>query len=112
MQCERCKKTAGGFRLFDYCAKCGKNLCQECMQQGCCGTSPAQSGEAQDHKESQEMSWTCHVCKQIRPDKAISVFHRTENIGGVDIETNIRYCNDNNDCSEKVKTFSLLKPTK
>ncbi len=34
----RCRKEtdARSFELFDYCAKCGKNLCEHCMEQGRC----------------------------------------------------------------------------
>lgn len=53
MKCERCKaETKKGYELFDYCAKCSKNLCPECMAQGCCKTKPAESGRREDHEEN------------------------------------------------------------
>lgn len=47
--CERCgaakpSKDAGAFALFDYCAVCLSDLCDECMKKGCCGKVPAASG--------------------------------------------------------------------
>jgi hypothetical protein len=52
-RCERCGttrpgKTAGGFALFDYCAVCSRDLCDECMGKGCCGNTPARSGNADE----------------------------------------------------------------
>jgi len=44
MECERCHKTTSGYELHDYCAECGKNLCEDCMEKGCCGNVPASSG--------------------------------------------------------------------
>lgn len=49
MRCERCNERAEGYNLFDYCASCAKNLCEECMELGCCGKVPAESGMAEDH---------------------------------------------------------------
>jgi hypothetical protein len=51
-RCERCGKgrpndKANPFALFDYCAKCGRDLCDECMAKGCCGNVPALSDETQ-----------------------------------------------------------------
>jgi hypothetical protein len=44
-KCERCGKgPQGEFGLLDYCAECSKDLCPECMEKGCCGTVPAESG--------------------------------------------------------------------
>jgi hypothetical protein len=37
---------------MDYCAICGKNLCDKCMQQGCCGKIPAKSGSDEDYGEA------------------------------------------------------------
>lgn len=46
MKCERCNTTL--VELPDYCAECGKNLCDECMDEGCCGCVPAESGSEDD----------------------------------------------------------------
>ena len=45
-ECERCQARipAGSYELFDYCALCSKNLCDRCMEKGCCGKRPAESG--------------------------------------------------------------------
>jgi hypothetical protein len=52
-RCERCgaKPEASGSdlpNLHDYCATCSRNLCEACMAAGCCGTTPAVSGQATD----------------------------------------------------------------
>ncbi len=51
-QCERCrsKTAANTYNLFDYCAKCSKNLCPTCMKEGCCGVVPAVSGMEMDEE--------------------------------------------------------------
>jgi hypothetical protein len=51
--CERCGRstdqlTANRFELFDYCAVCSKNLCNDCMEDGCCGNKPALSGTEEE----------------------------------------------------------------
>ena len=53
MNCERCGKPSGGYDLHDYCAYCSKNLCAECMETGCCGHIPAESGSEEDHDEEE-----------------------------------------------------------
>jgi hypothetical protein len=52
-KCERCgSKTpsqgASAYGLFDYCAKCSRDLCDACMAKGCCGSVPAKSGQEDD----------------------------------------------------------------
>ena len=44
-KCERCeaKVPPDSYELMDACAKCGKNLCNACMEKGCCGEVPAWS---------------------------------------------------------------------
>ncbi len=51
------------------------------------------------------LTWTCHICKKERPDKKISVQTNEADLG----KENVRYCNDNDDCREKAKTFSFFK---
>lgn len=51
--CERCGATkprpdAGQFNLLDYCAICSRDLCDACMEKGCCDAVPARSGLAED----------------------------------------------------------------
>jgi hypothetical protein len=50
-KCEHC----GGVdqtSTFDYCAQCGKALCEECFDTGCCGHVPAKSGLETEVEES------------------------------------------------------------
>lgn len=52
-ECERCgaskpSPNSGSYDLFDYCNECSKDLCDECMAQGCCGHVPAISGSGAD----------------------------------------------------------------
>ena len=49
MQCQRCGKSTVGYALHDYCFSCGKNLCEKCMAEGCCGAVPAVSGMHEDY---------------------------------------------------------------
>ena len=51
--CERCNKKASGYDLLDYCAVCSRNLCDLCMDKGCCGHVPAKSGADEDHGETE-----------------------------------------------------------
>lgn len=44
-KCERCgAQPSGEFGLLDFCANCSKDLCDSCMEKGCCGKVPAASG--------------------------------------------------------------------
>lgn len=48
-RCERCnRRPEGEYDLHDYCAVCSKNLCEPCMEAGCCGHKPARSGAEED----------------------------------------------------------------
>jgi len=49
MKCEKagCRAVTQGYELFDYCTKCGRNLCADHMATGCCGSVPALSGMAE-----------------------------------------------------------------
>jgi len=66
-----------------------------------------------------ELTWRCHICKKIRPDDKISVFKK--DLSEVDVsdtemppfpkgfgQANVRYCNDDINCTEKAKTYNLL----
>lgn len=49
-----------------------------------------------------DLTWTCHVCKDERPDDRISVFKSTAMLeGGIQVQQNVRYCNDRPDCGAK-----------
>lgn len=53
--CERCGAKANGkYELFDYCAQCSRNLCDACMDKGCCGAKPAKSGMNADATEADQ----------------------------------------------------------
>ena len=57
-----------------------------------------------------DLTWSCHICKKERPDHLISVLTKDLIINGQGVgQENIRYCNDNSECWEGAKTFSLLK---
>lgn len=48
-KCERCgAMPEGEYGLHDYCDHCSKNLCPKCMEAGCCGQVPADSGMSED----------------------------------------------------------------
>lgn len=60
-----------------------------------------------------DMTWTCHICKEERPDSAISV-RKTPLKGANGVESriismNVRYCNDNPKCIEESKDFSFIR---
>lgn len=58
--CERCKAVPDGeYALWDYCAKCSKNLCDNCMKNGCCRKRPAVSGMAQDYPDKRPLKLRC-----------------------------------------------------
>jgi hypothetical protein len=52
LRCEACGRAIGGQcgrrGLWDYCAKCNRAFCKDCMNEGCCGHTPALSGHAAD----------------------------------------------------------------
>ena len=54
------------------------------------------------------LEWSCHICKEVRPDEFISVaVHDNSKVLGVPegtVQSNVRYCNDNKDCEEKAKS--------
>ena len=63
-----------------------------------------------------KLEWTCHICKTRRSDAQISVFSKDDSEAyglpkGHAIQ-NIRYCNDNPDCTEKAKTYNHVDPKK
>lgn len=59
-----------------------------------------------------ELEWQCHICRQMRPDEQISVHtHQVNMDNGFKVTVNVRYCNDNPDCTEKAKTYSFFEST-
>jgi hypothetical protein len=72
-------------------------------------TARDEFAEFEQHRDwLDNLTWTCHVCGDERPDTAISVFKR-EHTGAVAFTENIRYCNDRPACIEGARTFSHLK---
>ncbi len=56
------------------------------------------------------LTWKCHICGKDKPDGKISVRTTPMIIGGRKMgDQDIRYCNDNNDCIEKSKTFKFFQ---
>jgi len=59
------------------------------------------------------LTWTCHVCKEERPDDKISVLSKPLKINGQAVGTqNIRYCNDNPDCISKAQGLDFFAGSK
>lgn len=54
-------------------------------------------------------SWTCHVCRRERPDSRISVHSTKRVVNGIEIQENVRYCNDRPACAEGAKEITWLK---
>lgn len=54
-------------------------------------------------------SWTCHVCGRERPDARISVHSTKRIVNGVEIQENVRFCNDSPACAEGAKEITWLK---
>jgi len=53
--CERCgRANPTQYGLWDYCGQCSKGLCDTCMEKGCCGNVPAQSGMDYEYPEDKE----------------------------------------------------------
>lgn len=60
----------------------------------------------------QTLTWTCHICKQERPDECISVMKHQTTINGVPITQNVRYCNDRIDCADQAVDFRFIPDNK
>lgn len=59
--------------------------------------------------------WQCDICGKERDDRHIAVITKpliiNGRLSGCGTE-NIKYCDDNPDCTQKAKTFSHLAPPK
>lgn len=56
-----------------------------------------------------ELTWTCHICGEERPDSMIAVFQKPLVVNGQLLGTqNIRYCKDRPACFDGAKQFSFL----
>jgi len=71
-KCHRCKnkfETSTSW-FMDYCAMCSRNLCDDCMLGGCCGSTPARSGrraDADDADMQTERSYQGNLLNGNRP---------------------------------------------
>ncbi|MBN1204358.1 MAG: hypothetical protein JXB05_05490 [Myxococcaceae bacterium] len=43
--CAACERRGKAYEIFDWCAHCERSLCPGCLQEGCCGSLPARSGQ-------------------------------------------------------------------
>lgn len=58
------------------------------------------------------LTWTCHICHEERPDAFISVFKKPLIINGVEMGSqNIRYCSDRIECWLGAQSFNFVVPT-
>jgi hypothetical protein len=60
--------------------------------------------------------WSCHICKEMRPDAQISVIttdvsDEYECPAGTMVQ-NVRYCNDRQACVDGAKTHRLMGPNR
>lgn len=61
-----------------------------------------------------DLTWTCHVCGEERPDAFISVAkhqHQIKDAGGATMHCHVRYCNDRADCASNASTKCLVMHT-
>ncbi len=54
-------------------------------------------------------TWSCHVCREERPDRFISVLTKAKIVAGALFQENVRYCNDRPECREGAEDFSFIK---
>ena len=63
-----------------------------------------------------DLTWTCHVCNRERSDAQISVvttdMSAERGLPEGTIKQNVKYCNDDADCTEKAKTHRLIPKPK
>jgi hypothetical protein len=60
-----------------------------------------------------KITWTCHICKQERPDHLIGVYKHQRDIGrGVLMTENVRYCLDKPSCRYGATTFHFIPEDK
>ena len=60
-KCERC-----GARALDYCAGCRQDLCDSCVEEGCCYLIPAESGHYQEQLDEDEQQEGAEVSVTAR----------------------------------------------
>lgn len=60
----------------------------------------------------EDLTWTCHVCGEERPDEFISVYTRVRDDMPFEMQENIRYCNDRDSCAVSAPNTYLVNPPK
>lgn len=56
------------------------------------------------------LTWSCHICKEVRPDDKISVITKPLVIDGRIVgDQNIRYCNDKPECIKQAQDYDFVK---
>lgn len=59
------------------------------------------------------LTWTCHVCHEERPDERISVLSTTKMLeSDIPVQMNVRYCNDRPACIDGARSVDFLSPPK
>ncbi len=58
-----------------------------------------------DHLTGEALAWTCHICKEKRPDSKIEVTQRTLLEADNAPVYNVRYCIDNDECQNCIDAF-------
>ncbi|RKG72763.1 hypothetical protein D7W82_39490 [Corallococcus sp. CA049B] len=54
--CPRCTSRRGSNEILDWCTICGEVLCARCVKRGCCGMTPAPSGQLEEVRRSESTS--------------------------------------------------------
>lgn len=59
---------------------------------------------------TEELTWTCHICGERRPDERISVESHKRVIPGTNqkVQENVRYCNDKAECASAAPKFTFM----
>ncbi len=68
LECRKCQRKPEAREVFDYCARCGWELCLSCMKSGHCSFKPAQSGSAYD-KSAQIQMWGDAMEREARLER-------------------------------------------
>ena len=59
------------------------------------------------------LTWTCHVCSEIRPDAQISVYQtdisEQRSLSAGTFFQNVRHCNDRSACIEGAEEIQFFK---
>ncbi|WP_139117819.1 hypothetical protein, partial [Endozoicomonas atrinae] len=58
-----------------------------------------------DNLTGEALTWTCHICKEKRPDSKIEVTQRTLLEADDAPVNNVRYCIDNDECQHCINAF-------